>query len=155
MTMAWAVPESEEFRGDESREYEAHTALSLCDHPAPTSRAIVAETDVEARFIMRATLQDMGYDVVMAESGEEALSYLHRLGGVSLVVADLLMLKVDGLELIMGVRSFDPTIPVVAVAGGSHRELRLHSAQVRGAAAVLPKPFNRWQFMDAVDAATA
>ena len=134
---------------------QAGTAMALCEHPAPTSRALVAESDPQVQEEMRAILNDMGYDVIVADNGEEALSYLHRLGGVSLVVADLMILKIDGLELIMSVKRYDPTIPVVAVAGGSQQRLRLYSAQVRGAASVLPKPFNRWQFMDAVDSATA
>ena len=61
-------------------------------------------------------LEDMGYRVVAARSGAEALSLLDRTK-VDLVLTDHAMPQMTGTQLAQHVRERDPSLPVVMVTG--------------------------------------
>ena len=128
--------------------------LECCAHPAPGSVAIIAGEDRGTGQAVRAILSEMGIDGLIVDDGDDALRYLYRLGSVSLFVTDLLVAGKDGLQLIMEAKAFDPELPVLALAGGSHAEARLHSARVRGADHALKRPFSRNDLMAAVEIIT-
>ncbi len=121
------------------------------EEPRPILRALLAEADRDWRCAMKAALREMGYDVIETADGREALDSLREVGWVDLLVTDVIMPGLDGLSLILEARLRNPRMPVLAIAGGSNRLARLHSARVRGAAVVLAKPFSSWEFMNAVD----
>jgi two-component system, chemotaxis family, sensor kinase CheA len=92
---------------------------------APT--ILVAEDSFTARELQRSILETAGYRVLTARDGREALDVLGREPGIALVVTDLEMPQLGGLELTRAIRA-DPvrsSLPVVVVtAHGSQDDVR-------------------------------
>lgn len=83
-------------------------------------RILVAEDD---RFLRRAcemSLRQLGYTVLIAKDGEEALAVIQA-ERPHLVLLDLLMPKVSGLEVLRSLKSAEPTrsIPVLILTNSS------------------------------------
>ncbi len=89
---------------------------------APT--ILVAEDSFTARELQRSILQTAGYQVLTARDGREALDVLGREPAIALVVTDLEMPQVGGLELTRAIRA-DParsSLPVVVVTAHASQE---------------------------------
>lgn len=68
-------------------------------------RALVVDDSRATRSILRRLLEPMGFDVLEAGHGREALAQLEAHGAVELVLVDWNMPEMDGLELIRAVRA--------------------------------------------------
>lgn len=119
-----------------------------------SSRILVIDDEEDIRDVARLLLESAGYAVVCAEDGRAALREIER-SPVDLVITDMLMPEMDGVELINEVRRRNPDQAVVAMSGGGHapKESYLQIAHLCGAQVLLPKPFNREQLLRAVEAA--
>ncbi|HET7012466.1 MAG TPA: response regulator [Streptosporangiaceae bacterium] len=94
--------------------------------PPAASKILVAEDSFTVRELQRTILQAAGYQVVTARDGREALQTLRREVDVALVVTDLEMPELDGLELTKSIRA-DParsSLPVVIVTSHASQEDR-------------------------------
>ena len=69
-----------------------------------TPRILVVDDDDGVRYTLRSVLEDAGLDVVEASDGVEALAQLER-ETVHLVLTDLRMPSMNGLELLARIRS--------------------------------------------------
>jgi DNA-binding NtrC family response regulator len=110
--------------------------------PAPArATVLVAEDEEELREIYRRILTGAGYRVLMAANGRLATRLLEQ-ETVSLVVTDLLMPEMDGVELISWMRRQGFKVPVLMVSGANAVFQTDFLAVVRdlGAAATLEKP---------------
>jgi CheY-like chemotaxis protein len=103
----------------------------------PLSDSIVLVVDDEnlVRRLMARSLSDAGYRVMEAASGTEAVAVLsvHQ-GGIHLVVSDIAMPEMTGLELAAVVAERWPSIPLLLVSGQGRPP-----DDYRGS--FLPKPF--------------
>src|SRR3954467_3544136 len=81
---------------------------------AMADRVLVVDDELSLRKVLAATLQREGYEVQVASDGEEALAALDR-DGAGVVVADLVMPKMDGLSLLRKVVKSHPDVPVIVV----------------------------------------
>jgi CheY-like chemotaxis protein len=106
---------------------------------APT--VLLVDDDPGVREIFGEALRLAGYRVVTAADGRAALAELGH-GPIDLIVADLFMPEVDGLELLRRLRRQESRTPVIAVsAGGELEQVQLlELARALGAARVLEKP---------------
>ncbi|MBI5799787.1 MAG: response regulator [Verrucomicrobia bacterium] len=88
------------------------------------------------------TLTAFGYEVLRARGGKEALELYDPLT-VDLVLTDLIMPDMEGVELIMALRRLQPGVKVIAMSGGGRNrpEVYLQIAQRIGALRTLAKPF--------------
>lgn len=99
---------------------------------------LIVDDEDGVRFTLCEALEREGTTLHEARSGEEALDLLD--GDVDVVVTDLSMPGMDGLELLRRVKSADPDLPVVIVtARGSERTAV--EAMKAGAHDYLTKPF--------------
>jgi DNA-binding NtrC family response regulator len=102
-------------------------------------RSILVVDDQES---MRTLLQDMleviGYEVTLAEGGEQALSILQS-GDFNLVLSDLNMPGMDGSALLRAIKATWPSLPVVIITGYGtfHTEKRVMK---EGADGYISKP---------------
>ena len=78
------------------------------------STVMVVEDDKNLRRLMQACLEQEGYDVVVAEDGEQALEKLEN-SHVDLFICDIMMPRMDGYELTRVLREADYTQPVLFV----------------------------------------
>jgi len=104
--------------------------------------------DEEAdRVVLRAILERAGHQVFLAGDGREALDVYDGMG-IELVITDLQMTDVHGLELITIVRDFEPRPPIIAISGTG--EVQLDMAQALGAQRALTKPVRPEELLSAV-----
>ena len=102
-------------------------------------RILVVDDEPFIRSLIQATVEGMGHAVCVAEDGLAALEVLQE-GGVDLVLTDLLMPRMSGLELVREVRNRFPEVPVVIVTGYASLETAL-AAMHEGVYDYLTKPF--------------
>ena len=76
------------------------------------SRILIVEDDANQRELYRQELCDEGYEVVTRTNGEEALEYLQH-ERPDLVILDICMPGIDGLDLLSRVLEKDRLLPVI------------------------------------------
>jgi DNA-binding response OmpR family regulator len=115
---------------------------------------LVVDDDPKARLLARRVLEESGYPVIDASNGKEALERLEDEPSVALVVADLDMPVLDGLELIWEMRDVErwSHIPVIVLTGESDELLETKLIE-EGADDYLTKPFDPRMFVERVGAA--
>jgi len=79
-------------------------------------RILVVDDDPDIVGLLSRFLSRQGYDVATAQDGEEAVS-LFRTTPVALIVTDIIMPKMDGLEVLKAAKAQDPDIEVVILTG--------------------------------------
>lgn len=80
-------------------------------------KILVVDDDPEVREILAETLAEFGYGVIQAGSGEEALPMLGTRDGVNLIITDVRMPGMSGLELIEQARARSPSLRVILISG--------------------------------------
>lgn len=113
---------------------------------------LLIEDDSQLRDMLALALGRAGYRVSCAENGCQGLAVLKQTP-VDVIVADLYMPEMDGLEVLRAFRRECGQVPVIAISGGS-RQIGvdyLKAARVLGAAVTLAKPFACDELVAAVD----
>lgn len=116
------------------------------------ARILIVDDDEAIRTSLRKTLERAGHAVFGAMDGAAALRFLAT-NGVDVVITDLYMPDVDGIELIGRLRREGTVERIIAVTGGGQvaGQNLLTVAKVLGADVTLAKPFTREQLLEAVD----
>jgi CheY-like chemotaxis protein len=118
-------------------------------------RILLAEDDAEMRALVSGDLRRVGYSVVECADGAALLKKLDAASrneglGVDLVVADVRMPELTGLEALEQLRGADPFTPCIVVTAFGSAETRRAAARL-GAIAVLDKPFEIQDLLRLVD----
>lgn len=105
------------------------------------ARILLVDDDDDVRRAMSRTLQRLGHEITSARAGREALASMEECAP-DLLLTDINMPDMDGIELMMAVRKRWPGVPIIAVSGGGMlpKDLLLANASVLGAVATLQKP---------------
>jgi len=84
--------------------------------PAPTPHILIVDDNRDGLVVRRSLLEEVGYDVKIALSGEEGLKLFeaHRF---DVVVTDYKMPRMDGIELIRRIRAVNANARVVLLSG--------------------------------------
>ena len=101
---------------------------------------LVVEDDQELRQLLRRYLERAGYVVHATASGAEAIRLVGT-GGAQLVVLDLGLPDVDGLEVLRAARASGGEVPVVVLTARDATEDRIHGLRL-GADDYVTKPFS-------------
>jgi DNA-binding response OmpR family regulator len=117
-------------------------------------RILLVDDDDMSRGAVHKMLERSGYAVTSTGDGSEALDHYRR-EAPDLVITDLIMPDVDGLEIIQELRRGDPEVRILAISGGGRvdAEEYLSVARKFGAAEILSKPFTGQELKEAVEAA--
>lgn len=102
------------------------------------------------RQVIAEALRGFGHTTVEASGARETLA-LHRESPADLIITDLVMKEMDGIELLRRLRTFSQT-PVIAISGNRHNIIYLNMAKMLGAGRILAKPFSTQALLDAVNA---
>jgi len=102
---------------------------------------LIADDDRECRQALAEIVGPEGYRTLMASSGEEALD-LVRESDVHLVLLDMHMPRMTGLETLFLVRQFKAALPAILVTGDATESLIRQAIQAH-VYSVLPKPVSR------------
>ena len=104
------------------------------------ARILVVDDEELIRDLLRMVLVDEGYTVVTAADGEEAIVRLNT-SPFDLVITDLVMPKVNGVEVLRAAKAIDPDYPVMVITGYPSVETVTKLVRL-GAGDYLTKPFN-------------
>lgn len=116
-----------------------------------TPRILIVDDKREVSRMLRSSLElsGRGYIIVDVPSGEEALLELSR-GPVDLLVTDLRLPGITGLELLEQVRQLNPDARTILITGKPTKEAQ-DRAEKLGVVAILPKPIGTSVFLEAVE----
>ena len=106
----------------------------------PKKCVLIVDDEPNVRLVLQTALESVGYQVIEAEDGQAALEHLRiRASGFDLILLDLQMPKMNGIELLAQLRDAGIIVPVVILtAHGSIPEAV--SAMKLGAIDFLTKP---------------
>lgn len=104
--------------------------------PTMTSALVVDDSAMDRRRV-GSLLKNAGFTVSFAENGKQALELLAQ-GLPDIVVTDLQMAEIDGLELVAAIRQLYPAVPVLLMTAHGSEEIAVKALQ-RGAASYVPK----------------
>ena len=112
---------------------------------------LLVEDDEQLRNLLKLLLTSSGYEVREAPNGRRACDMYAR-HRFDLVITDLVMPEIDGLEVIMDLVRRDKEVRIIAISGGGGDRGAecLRVAQKLGAKLTLSKPFGNDEFLEAV-----
>lgn len=102
---------------------------------------LVIDDDMNTRLLVKVNLEQKGYSVADTSNGADAMHYLER-EQPDVIIVDLLMPGMNGLELISWIRRRQNTPILVITAHSDKHELR-EQALLAGANNYMIKPFKR------------
>ncbi|MCB0296447.1 MAG: sigma-54-dependent Fis family transcriptional regulator, partial [Calditrichaeota bacterium] len=103
-------------------------------------RVMVVDDEENIREVLSNYLDSLGYEVVTASDGEDALNKF-EVGGYDLIISDLLMPTIDGLELLKKVREKDREVIFLMITGYPSIETAVEAIK-KGAYDYITKPFH-------------
>ena len=113
---------------------------------------LIVDDEPEILKVLKRTLESEGHTTAEAPDGRTAL---RRFAGrpTDLVITDIYMPNMDGIEFIIRVREAFPEAKVIAMSGGGHlsQDKVLGAASMLGADEVLEKPFSVEDILGAVE----
>ena len=83
-------------------------------------KVLVAEDDNLSYLLLSKILGKLGLEVVRAKNGEEAIGIAKKDNDISLILMDVKMPKISGVEAVRKIRNFDKAIPIVAQTAFAH-----------------------------------
>jgi len=102
-------------------------------------RILIVDDELSMREFLSILLSREGYGVATAATGEEALTLLAS-GGVDLILSDLAMPGLSGIDLLSRTREMDPPPELILITAHATAETAVE-AMKRGAYDYIPKPF--------------
>ena len=125
------------------------TSIQTAQQPRPVAaRVLVVDDEESIRDLCARVLSRAGYTVITAPSGEDAVALLTR-EAFALVISDIRMPGISGLEVLERAKATYPEIRVVLITGFGTPQM-LARAQQSGADRILTKPFNPMELLAAV-----
>jgi DNA-binding response OmpR family regulator len=118
-------------------------------------RVLVADDDEDILTLVTAVLEHSGHDVIAVQNGAQALACVEA-DNPDLLVLDISMPEVDGLEVLRRLRAADATreLPIVLLSAQA-QEADVALGYATGASAYVKKPFSPRDLSERVDALLA
>lgn len=119
-------------------------------HPGASSILVVDDENASGELVAT-LLRSQGYSVRLVNDGREALPLVAR-GGVDLLLLDLMMSRMDGVEICAHIRNVfnDPFLPIVITTSLNDRESRIRAKEA-GADDLLVKPIDGLELLVRID----
>jgi CheY-like chemotaxis protein len=117
---------------------------------------LIIDDDAAVSRTLSLILARAGYEVTTASSGRKGLALLAD-NDFDLVLTDIIMPELDGIEAIRKIRTDHPGLRVIAMSGGGQIDKAdfLHMARALGADEVLEKPVRGQKLLELVSSALA
>ena len=116
---------------------------------------LVIDDQEPIRALLRLALEGAGHDVLEASNGRLGLALYRASEEVDLIITDIVMPEMDGLELMLELNSSFLHVKVIAMAGGLEGEASLHVAKLLGVRQTFHKPIEMDKLLSAVRDALA
>jgi two-component system KDP operon response regulator KdpE len=112
-------------------------------------RLLVVDDEIRILNFLRSHLKTMGYEVVTASNGLEALEQFHA-SQPDLVLLDILMPKMNGFDVLKEIRGFS-MVPVIFLSAKGNERDKIAGLDM-GADDYMPKPFNPEELVSRIEA---
>ena len=112
---------------------------------------LITDDDLDFRETLRIVFEPRGFRTILASDGEEALEIVRR-QEVHLLLLDMHMPRLTGLETILQVKRFKSRLPCILLSAALDERI-IRQAQDAEAFSVLSKPITRLTLTSTVDAA--
>jgi len=103
-------------------------------------RILIVDDEEVLRDVLEVVLRREGFEVVMASSGEEALSILDADEYIDLVILDIMLPGISGIDTLRALRISNPSLPVIVITAFSSIDGAIEAMKF-GAFHYIPKPF--------------
>ncbi|HWB52359.1 MAG TPA: ATP-binding protein [Stellaceae bacterium] len=123
--------------------------LAALERREPAAHILVVDDDESVRQVAEAMLLDIGYSVAVAGSGQAGLDAIASKGGFDLLMIDIVMPGLSGIDTVRHARELVPGLRVLYMSGYAEDGMRRHT----GPDPVIAKPFRLPQLGAAVRAA--
>ena len=111
---------------------------------------LVVDDDQSVRNYLSDFLTSCGYTVECAESGDQAVARLSAGYSPSVIVQDIVMPGINGIEVLESVKKTNPTIPVIILSAAGQTKTVVEAMKL-GAADFLVKPFEEQELELAIE----
>jgi two-component system NtrC family response regulator len=101
---------------------------------------LIVDDEKNYLIILSALLEDEGFEVLTAPGGSEALE-VHKSSDLDLILTDMKMPKMDGIELLENIKENDPDLPVIMMTAHGTVDKAVEAMQ-KGAYTYVLKPFD-------------
>jgi two-component system, chemotaxis family, chemotaxis protein CheY len=120
--------------------------MSLIDQASSTKgKILIIDDEEEVREVLRIHLESVNYNVIEASDGEEGVKMM-KLGSnllqVGMIICDIRMPKVNGIEAIDYLKRNAPSIPIIVLTGYPDSELAV-SLMKKGVKDYMVKPIEK------------
>ena len=115
-------------------------------------RILAVDDEPDLRALLKILLKNKGYDVVEAASGDEAVEHLRNDSKVDLVIMDIMMPGLSGVEACREIRKFSTVPMLFLTAKGTMQDKEV--AYTSGGYDYLVKPFSQNELMMKVESLT-
>jgi CheY-like chemotaxis protein len=112
-------------------------------------RILIVDDDEFVRSMLRTTLIDAGYEVLEASNGRDALTAFRECPDC-VVILDIVMPEMEGIETMQRLRQSSPEVKIIAVSGGGSVDAveYLRLAETFGANRTLYKPLDNRRLLN-------
>ncbi|MDY0200746.1 MAG: response regulator [Tenuifilaceae bacterium] len=120
------------------------------DYVWPNKVALIVEDDTSSLMLLEAILGKTGISIFVVDNGEKAVDFVLQGNPVDIVLMDIKLKGISGLEATKLIKKINPKIPIIAqtacaVAGDMERCLDA------GCNAYIPKPISTKVLLDTID----
>lgn len=111
---------------------------------------LVMDDDTPTRNFVQSVLENAGHTVVACKNGKDGFAAFKK-SGFDLVITDIAMPIIDGIDTIILIRKENGDIPIIAMSGAERSESLLKFADYFSADATLNKPFEKKALLGMVE----
>ena len=112
------------------------------------AKVLVIDDEANLRKVLAALLRRDGYDVTIAEDGEMGLAEFQK-NGADVVITDLVMPKLGGMEVLRAINAADPEVPVIIITAHGTVDSAVEAIKL-GAFDYITKPFDQAELSNVV-----
>jgi len=105
------------------------------------AKVLVVDDEANLRKVLATMLRRTGYEVTVAADGEQGLAEFQK-SGADIVITDLVMPKVGGMEILRTVNSSSPDVPVIIITAHGTVDSAVEAIKL-GAFDYITKPFDQ------------
>jgi len=113
---------------------------------------LLVDDDKATLKLLENIVRNAGHNLTVAQDGKEALKIFRR-GGIDLIITDIRMPKMDGIDLLRQIKKEKPETKVIVVTALSPNTIDINEFRNAGAEGILFKPFKSKELREMVEKA--